>query len=78
MKTFIRGAIDQIVIFICLFVCLVIGSVGIIFYAFGSIGKFSGKTMKKLLKLLKQFVESSNTLKQDQKEKLSEQLKDIK
>lgn len=78
MKTFIRGILDQIVIFICLFVCLIIGLVGIIFYALGSIGKLSGKIIKKLLKLLKQFVESSNTLKQDQKEKLSEQLKDIK
>jgi len=78
MKTFIRGIFDQIVIFACLFICLAIGLVGIIFYTLGSIGKFSGKIIKKLLKLLKQFVESSNNLKQDQKEKLSEQLKDIK
>lgn len=77
MKSFIRSVFDQIAIFTCLFICLAIGLVGIPFYLLGLIGRLCGKVIKKILNHLKQFAESSNTLKQEQKEELIAQLKNI-
>ena len=78
MKSFIRIVFDQIAIFTCLFICLAIGLIGIPFYFLGLIGKLCGKIMKKILNHLKQFAESSNNLKREQKEELLKKKKNIK